>query len=387
MKKLLILTENPWYSPTHVGSHQIATTFLNMGWKVAYISKPISPFHVFGGITEELRNRARIYIQGGRHSDGLWTYVPFSFMTPHNKPLLSSRFVYENWHKMTFPSLKRKIRQAGFDMVDILYLDSAAFSFLLDEISYKRSLFRMSDFNKGFDSLSPYNGQKEGDVMKQVDYVFYTARALKHHIENIDTRNEPIFFPNGVNYEHFQSDTFQPPLEYRKLNSPIVVYVGTVKNWFDYELVKEIALERPNAQFVIIGGPNDAQNMFDDMPNIHCLGVKPYNDIPSYIRSADVGLIPFNRAYNPEFVDCINPLKLYEYMACGLPVVAREWKELKHINSPAYLYRDKEECLACLDKAIAECGARKGVYKAYAKAQSWDIRVKDMLKSIGMLES
>lgn len=385
MKKILILAENAWDSPTHVGSHQIAKVFLNMGWRVAYVSKPISPFHIFGGVTEELKNRAQTYITGGHwHNDNFWTYVPFSFITPYNKLFLASETVYKNWYKMTFPGLKQKIRQAGFASVDIIYLDNAVLSFLLGQIPYKTSFYRVTDLNTGFDSLSPCNEREERAALQKVDRVLYTAKELEDFIKRIGTKNEPVFFPNGVDYIHFQKEIFKIPFEYEKLNGPIVVYVGLIKKWFDYKLIVELARERPGVQFVIIGDLKYAQDALDDVPNIHCLGAKPYDDIPSYISNADVGLIPFNREYNPEFVDCINPLKLYEYMACGLPVVAREWKELKNINSPAYLYRDKEECLACLDKAIAEGGARKDVYKAYAKAQSWDIRVKNMLKSIGM---
>lgn len=383
MKKILILAENAWDSPTHVGSHQIAKVFLNMGWRVAYISKPISPFHIFGGITKELINRTHTYITGGHwHNDNFWTYVPFSLITPYNKPFLASETVYKNWYKMTVPGLTNKIRQAGFASVEIIYLDNAVLSFLLEKILYKTSFYRVTDLNAGFDSLSPCNERKERDALQKVDHVLYTAKELEDFIRRIGKKNKPIFFPNGVDYIHFQKELSKIPFEYEKVNKPIVVYVGLIKKWFDYKLIIELARSRPQINFIIIGEMKKSPFAFDDVPNIHCLGAKPYDDIPAYIRHADVGLIPFNREYNPAFVDCINPLKLYEYMACGLPVVAREWQELKNINSPAYLYRDKDECLACLDKALAEGEARKDEYKAYAKAQGWDMRVKDMLKRL-----
>lgn len=135
-RRLLMASANYWRSPFQVGSHHLARGFARAGWEVGFVSDPISPWHLLGGQVRDVRERFDLYRHGGAHDcDGLvWTYVPGALLTPHNKPLLNSRWVGEQWPKMTRPRLMEVLRQRGFDDVDLLYCDSVAHVGWLDGI-------------------------------------------------------------------------------------------------------------------------------------------------------------------------------------------------------------------------------------------------------------
>ena len=117
-------------------------------------------------------------------------------------------------------------------------------------------------------------------------------------------------------------------------------------------------------------------------PNLHLLGRRPYGELPCYLQHADVGLIPFDVANHMELVNSIHPLKLYEYLACGLPVVAVEWEELTYLKSPAQLCRGTEDFVRAIERAISN-PPEKSALQSYAAAHDWGARVKDILSHLG----
>src|SRR5262249_51909152 len=144
-QRILMASPNYWDSSFQVGSHHLARGFLRAGWKVAYVSDPISPWHVLRGITPDLRQRfANTWQKGHESADGkLWTYVPSSLLTPHNKTLLRSHYVARNWYKWSLPNVVSMVRSKGFGQVDLLYIDSLSQTFWLDAVNYGKAVYRV----------------------------------------------------------------------------------------------------------------------------------------------------------------------------------------------------------------------------------------------------
>ncbi|HET9870926.1 MAG TPA: hypothetical protein VFR02_10590, partial [bacterium] len=113
--KILMACCNHWTSPFQVGSHQLAREFVRLGYEVAFVSDPVSPFHLaaFGDLTRE---RFRIHRSGGMRDlgGGLWAYVPLTLVPPQRGPLLGSDWAYHSWYRFTLPSVVEKARRAGF---------------------------------------------------------------------------------------------------------------------------------------------------------------------------------------------------------------------------------------------------------------------------------
>jgi glycosyltransferase involved in cell wall biosynthesis len=96
--------------------------------------------------------------------------------------------------------------------------------------------------------------------------------------------------------------------------------------------------------------------------------------LPEYLRAADVGLIPFDVRNHPTLVHSIHPLKLYEYLAAGLPVVATRWRELERLQSPATLCESIEQFVTAIEGCVTREPQRE-LYRAYAERADWKHRV------------
>jgi glycosyltransferase involved in cell wall biosynthesis len=380
-KKLLMACANYWTSPFQVGSHHIAGFFLAKGWEVAFISDPISPLHLLGKVTPDLAERYRLYSHGGAtgHGGNLWAYVPLALCTPHNKPLLKSGFVHKNWHKATCPDVVGSAKKKGFGNPDLLYIDSVAQHFWLDELNYGQAVFRVADNNSGFAKSTSAAMDSEKKIARQADCVVYSAAGLKDYVLALGPQ-KTCHLPNGVNFGHFHDAGRQVPLDLRDIPKPIAIYVGAMSEWFDYALLNEAAKKLSDVSFVLIGPDTFARSKINELPNVHLLGKRNYADIPRYLYSADVGIIPFDVNRYPELVNNINPLKLYEYMACGLPVVATRWRELINIGAPVFLANNQGEFATGISAALAEGKTNKDKYIAYAKGHDWQTQAAKLLQ-------
>jgi len=169
-------------------------------------------------------------------------------------------------------------------------------------------------------------------LLNNASYILATARKLVDEVRL--HRTDVIFSPNGVVYEHFaraaRREFSSPPSDMQAILSksiPIIGYYGALARWFDYELLKSIAILRPEYQFVLIGPDFDGTLELSGIPkdrNIYWLGVKSYEELPHYLQYFDVAIIPF--VVN-EITHATSPLKLFEYMAGEKPIVITPMQE------------------------------------------------------------
>jgi len=374
-KKILIAAGNYWTSPYHVGSHQFAKLFTSKGWQVLFVSDPISPFHfLMRNNREEVLERYRIHknkVNSG-YKD-LRIYVPMTLFTPNEKPLFKTYFVAKYWHNLTIPNLGGYVKRIGFDKVDLLWFDSVAQYFWINKIEYKKSILRVADksaFRK--DTLAIKKLEKE--LLDKVDNIIYAAKSMKAYLNEYEYKL--LYIPNGVNIEHFLKSDRTMPKDFRDIPKPIAIYVGAISDWFGIDFLLEVAQKYKDLSFVLIGKAKIDISKLHKQPNIYYLGKRDYSEIPRYMYNSDIGIITFD-VQHPG-VESINPLKLYEYMTCRLPVVATKWRELELINSPAYLAKDPDDFINGLKKAIQEKDRDK--YLQFAKNNTWEERYKKLNK-------
>jgi len=135
-------------------------------------------------------------------------------------------------------------------------------------------------------------------------------------------RGEIHHIPNGVNVELFRGDCPEPPCDIEKIPEPRIVFVGMLNERLDWDLLRRAALSRPDWSFILIGPQIQTlklERRFNDSPNIHMIGVKPYEELPAYLRNCQVGFSfylddPANRSRNPQ--------KAFLYLAAGIPLVS-----------------------------------------------------------------
>ena len=279
------------------------------------------------------------------------------------------------WPLFTKPNLKKEIKKNNFLEVDILIIDSFAFLPLTKIIKYNQLIVRVTDNLKGF-GVSKAAVHIERRLIKTADKVIYTALKLENEVKALN--KNCVYVPNGVDFNKFQG-TFSKPKIFNTLKKPIAIYIGAIENWFDFDLLNYISNELPNMSFLIIGNVKYKPANFksiESKKNVTFYGQIENRLVPHYLKYSTLGIIPFKR--DLDLVQSISPLKLYEYLASGLPVVSTRWEELEHIKSPAYLASSKEEFVNFLNIAIS--GGKKNAYKKFAKDNDWSQKLKSIIR-------
>jgi len=193
--------------------------------------------------------------------------------------------------------------------------------------------------------------EEELKLFNVSDLVITTSAYLYKKAKKVT--NKTLCIPNAGEFDRFN---ILPPNDLLKdIKKPMVGYYGAIAEWFDHETVEFIAIKRPNINFIFIGytyGSNIAKLV--KLPNVHFLGEKPYSSLPSYLYHFDACLIPFKFTHPGKLIEAIHPVKVYEYLASGKPVVSTNISELIPFGYLCYLSSSKEEFLMNLDKALGE---------------------------------
>jgi len=187
-------------------------------------------------------------------------------------------------------------------------------------------------------------------------YVVVTADKLKEDIEQKRGMEKLVFACNGVDYEHYQNidKNYEFDKEFRKIlgkKKPIIGYYGAFASWFDYEMIKELAIKRPQYSIVLIGTKYDEtleKSKIEELQNIYFLGTKDYKILKNYANKFDVCTVPF--VIN-DITKATSPLKVFEYMALEKPIVTTAMDECKKYKS-IMIANNTEEFISLIDKAI-----------------------------------
>ncbi len=162
-----------------------------------------------------------------------------------------------------------------------------------------------------------YDATTEEWFAQTVDHVTASAADLASRMKRWGI--DAVIVPNAVNTDLFGGTVGgDPPPDFPDGDGPVFGYVGSLYGeWFDWDALRRIAVAFPGARVVVIG---DDKAGHPDMPdNVSFLGLKPQFELPPYVQRFDVGLLPFAVS---ETTHAVSPLKVYEYLASGIPVAA-----------------------------------------------------------------
>lgn len=216
--------------------------------------------------------------------------------------------------------------------------------------------------------------ESERAMLAQADLVFVTSKSL---LEEKKKYNPNTFWvPNGVDYCAFAAGRGALPDDVAPLPRPIVGYVGAINEKLDYELLRKVALELPVTLLLV--GPVHLRLDFSglaglQLTNVHFLGGKPVEEVPAYVGACDVCLMPYKLN---EWTAHINPLKLYEYLAAGKPIVSTAIPAIEGFEHVIRIASNGDEFCQQVRCALNENSEDLAALRMQVAAQNtWDARV------------
>ena len=214
----------------------------------------------------------------------------------------------------------------------------------------------------------------EANLLRRASLVFTGGHSLyeakKHQHHNIHA------FPSSVDVAHF-ARARQPltdPIDQSSIGRPRLGFFGVIDERLDIALLRDVADARPNWQLIMVGPVVKIDPAtLPRRPNIHYLGGKPYSELPEYISSWNVALMPFARNESTRF---ISPTKTPEYMAAGKPVVSTSIRDVVRPYGVRRLVRiadDADAFVSACEEALEEDRAvRLSRFDTYMARMSWD---------------
>jgi glycosyltransferase involved in cell wall biosynthesis len=225
-------------------------------------------------------------------------------------------------------------------------------------------------------------------LLRDASLVLATARRLFEQIQV--TRPDALLVPNGVDFDHFSSpkkcESWAVPADLAPIlaeRKPVVGYHGALARWFDFTLFEKVVLNRQDLNFVLVG-PEIDNSLRDssllNLKNTHWLGTKPYQELPGYVRCFDVAVIPFKVN---QITHSTSPLKLYEYLAAGKPVVITPMEESLRLGA-ALPAEGVDEFCRQLDRAMQLRGDANYLdhLQQIAQENTWDRRASQILQAL-----
>ena len=323
------------------------------------------------GDVAKIKQKLKSFVAGPTEvSDGLSVFTPLVLPFPYNPAaIIANRQIL----RATVGLYRHQLEMGDFQLWTFLPTAVEYFGHMKESLR----VYYCTDEWSGFSYLdSARISQMERRLMDMADIVFVTSRTL---LETKSPFNkETHLASHGVDFAHFaESMKESTPIapELLGMKGPVLGFFGLIHDWIDLDLIAYLAEKRPEWNLVMIGKVAVDNTRYKHLSNIHWLGRKTYESLPSYCRGFTVGLIPF--VLN-ELTRNVNPIKLREYLSAGLPVVSTNLPEVAHCQSLGWcdVGLDKDEFLQLCDKAIAEDtpAARKQRSDAM-RAEDWDNKV------------
>jgi hypothetical protein len=346
-RTIICLASNYHFDPTskHHVMNELARTndVLWVNWHGS--RRPTLARHDLSSIVEKFK---QFHNGLERARQRLWV------LTPMVVPLPASRLARRlNQHllvkqiRAALAKMPRRRRQLWLFCPDVEFL-AGAFG---EEALIYYCVDEFSEFT-GYDKETV--GRQDQRLCEVADLVLATSQPLFDARQGYNPNT--MLMRHGVEHGHF-ARALEPDLpvaaELESIPRPRVGFFGLVNDWIDLELVAAVARRRPEWSFIFLGRLEVPTAPFAELRNMHFLGRKPYRDLPGYCRGFDAATIPMkiNRLTHN-----VNPIKLREYLAAGLPVVTTPLPEAQLNNEGVFSAASPDEFERSLEIALTRNG-------------------------------
>lgn len=301
-------------------------------------------------------------------------------LTPLVVPLPSSSGARKLNRALLISQLRTALARVGDGPVQV-WSFTPDVAYAMGHFQIERTVYYCVDDHASF---SGYDREQvlrdEAELCRRSDLVVTTSMALQEAKKPLARRC--VLVPHGVDYEHFARATTNglvEPDDLADIPRPRLGFFGLIRDWVDLDLLAEVARRRPDWHVVLLGDSTIDLSTYRSIPNLHFLGRKPYEQLPAYCRHFDVGLIPFRVN---ELTRAVNPIKLREYLAAGLPVVSSPLPEVRLYERLIEIAASPEEFVAGVERALGEGPARRSERRDAMSGETWPAKVERISREL-----
>lgn len=386
MYDILCLSSTDW-DEIWGSRQQLMLRLAAAGHRVLFVERQVGPEHL--ARDPHLRQRKRRLWQAPAlrcQQENLWLWQP---------PLLPpGRYYSLTLNRLGQGRLAARLRpvlqELGF-AAPLLWLYPPHSAPLLGQLGERLSIYHCIERFTGGQA-----GRKrqvmlaqETDLLRRAGLVFTHAAGLQRLYAGL-TRRPIVLVPSAADIAHYQSTTDVHP-DIAALPAPRLLVMGTLDARIDRDLLHAIAAARPDWQLVLVGHVRSERVDFSALfrlPNVHHLGQRPFAELPALLNGAQAGLLPYRRN---ELTEYISPLKVYEYLAGGLPIASADLPEVRPLAGWVALVPDHPGQPAAFARAFiaaiehelrTDTPARRAGRRQAAWQHSWDARLQVMLAAI-----
>lgn len=287
------------------------------------------------------------------------------------------------------PFLSKLQKNNKYDAVILTHPSQFAF---LDKIKFKDTKIIydcMDNYGAFTGAASSTIASAEALLVKRADFVIVSSNNLKNKLtENYPNEAKKLtVINNGVDMKTFTLnqtiDTKETEIV-KANNRKKVAYIGTISDWVNISMIYKLAKEMSNVDFYVVGPLDRHINMdeYNDLDNMIFTGPQPYYTVPAIIKQMDVMIMPF--VLN-EVVESVNPVKIYEYLAMGKPVIATGYSETYQFANLIETYNTETEFAELLKNQLAINSDNPDLIEkriAFASNNSWKQRANGFKKLI-----
>lgn len=267
--------------------------------------------------------------------------------------------------------LHRQLRRLGAERPDAVMVSNIYAPGLLSRLRPKLLLYDFNDDPLQFSGTPAWARSYWPRTVSQAEVVTVVSEYYRRRLA-AEVRSPLVLLGNGVEAGHFGAPAAEPA-DLAALPRPRIGYAGLLSHFLDFATLEALRRNRQGGTLVLLGPGSPATDAavreLAAREGVAVLGPKPYAELPAYLQHFDVGVIPF-RASDP-YVQGINPNKVYQYLAAGLPVVTTPLLDLAP-SAPDLAFADSPEAMvAAVQAALAapEGAARR---RGMAAAHDWD---------------
>jgi len=365
------------FGPDHWGDypqtrHHVAAALAARGWSVTYTTGPHFIWDALGAKWRHARWRTRSSTTEGviLNWPGRWqTRWPRIAAWDVN---VQSRFIATLERQSGWRSAARRIA----------YLFRPEFVPELARLGDCRVVYHADDSFSKMPNWSPAQRALEEQLVARADLIVATSEGVRRNLPGRGAAEARIL-ANGADVQLFGDGPAQPcPADIAVIPRPRIGYVGSLNPKVDFRLVQAIAAQRPDWHWVLVGRVNaqaiaadpasrEAWRTLRRAPNVHILDSKPYCELPRYEGHMDVNTLCYRTDLGGWWTD-VSPLKLYEYLAVGRPVVGCALEALAPLRHVVTIANDTGEWISAIEGALQGRAARAvEAGRQIARQHSW----------------